>query len=71
NRPAVILADEPTGEVDSKTRDMIIGILASLSEQGNTVIVVTHDPAVAEKTARRIVMRDGSVISDSVATAGA
>lgn len=67
NRPAVILADEPTGEVDSRTRDMIIGILASLSEQGNTVIVVTHDPAVAEKTARRIVMRDGSIISDSAA----
>ena len=44
NRPAIILADEPTGEVDSKTRDLIIGILRRLSDGGQTVIIVTHDP---------------------------
>ena len=61
NRPAIILADEPTGEVDTKTRDIIIGILRRLSDGGQTVIIVTHDPWVAERTDRVITLVDGKV----------
>lgn len=61
NRPAIILADEPTGEVDSKTRDLIIGILRRLSDGGQTVIIVTHDPWVSERTDRVITLVDGKV----------
>jgi putative ABC transport system ATP-binding protein len=61
NRPAIILADEPTGEVDTKTRDLIVGILQRLSDGGQTVIIVTHDPWVAERTDRMITLVDGRV----------
>lgn len=70
NHPAIILADEPTGEVDTKTRDMIVGILENLSGKGQTILVVTHDMAVAERTSRIITMRDGKVASDKPAKAG-
>ena len=63
NRPAIILADEPTGEVDTKTRDLIIGILQRLSDGGQTVIIVTHDPWLAERTHRVIRLVDGKVVS--------
>ncbi len=52
NRPAVILADEPTGEVDSKTRDSIVRIFKELSEKKQTILVVTHDPEVAKECTR-------------------
>lgn len=64
NHPAIILADEPTGEVDTKTRDMIVRLLKELSEEGQTIIVVTHDTAVAQQTGRIITMRDGKIESD-------
>lgn len=64
NHPAIILADEPTGEVDTKTRDVIVGILRELSEGGQTIIVVTHDTAVAGKTDRIVMMRDGKMEKD-------
>lgn len=64
NYPAIILADEPTGEVDTKTRNMIVELLKSLSEKGQTILVVTHDMAVAERTSRMITMRDGRIESD-------
>ncbi len=67
NRPAIILADEPTGEVDTKTRDMIVGILMQLCEEGKTILIVTHDPAVSAKTRRIITMRDGRIESDTAA----
>jgi putative ABC transport system ATP-binding protein len=63
NRPAIILADEPTGEVDTKTRDLIVSILQRLSDGGQTVIIVTHDPWVAERTDRVIRLVDGKVES--------
>jgi putative ABC transport system ATP-binding protein len=66
NRPAIILADEPTGEVDTKTRDMIVELLRELSENGQTILVVTHDIAVSAKTKRIISMRDGMIESDKV-----
>ena len=64
NHPAIILADEPTGEVDTKTRDVIVGILRELSEGGQTILVVTHDTAVAGKTDRIVMMRDGEIEKD-------
>lgn len=65
NNPAIILADEPTGEVDTKTRDMVVGILKELSENGQTILVVTHDIAVSAQTKRIITMRDGRIASDT------
>jgi putative ABC transport system ATP-binding protein len=64
NHPAIILADEPTGEVDTKTRDMIVNLLRKLSEEGHTILIVTHDTAVAQQTGRIITMRDGKIESD-------
>ena len=66
NHPAIILADEPTGEVDTKTRDKIIEILKGLSDEGHTILVVTHDTAFSQKTKRIITMRDGSIVSDTL-----
>jgi len=66
NNPAIILADEPTGEVDTKTRDMIVELLRGLSEKGQTILVVTHDMAVSSKTRRIISMRDGMIESDKM-----
>lgn len=65
NHPAIILADEPTGEVDTKTRDMIVDVLEGLSEKGQTILVVTHDTDVAKRTERLITMRDGRIVSDT------
>lgn len=64
NRPAVILADEPTGEVDSKTRDSIVRVFKELSEKGQTILVVTHDPEVAKECSRVLRITDG-IIKDS------
>jgi putative ABC transport system ATP-binding protein len=63
NRPALILADEPTGEVDSKTRDSIVRTFKELSEKGQTILVVTHDPEVAKECSRVLRITDG-VIKD-------
>jgi len=65
NNPAIILADEPTGEVDTKTRDMIVELLRGLSENGQTILIVTHDTAVSARTRRIIKMRDGKIESDT------
>lgn len=61
NRPAVILADEPTGEVDSKTRDSIVRIFKELSEKGQTILIVTHDPEVANECSRVLRITDGMI----------
>ncbi|KCZ71104.1 ABC-type antimicrobial peptide transport system, ATPase component [Candidatus Methanoperedens nitroreducens] len=65
NHPAIILADEPTGAVDTKTREIIVGILKELSEKGQTILVVTHDMEVAGQTDRIITMRDGRIARDT------
>jgi putative ABC transport system ATP-binding protein len=62
--PDMVLADEPTGNLDSASGAEIIALLASLADDGTTVVVVTHDPAVAAAMDRRITMRDGHVVSD-------
>ncbi|MBL7175334.1 MAG: ABC transporter ATP-binding protein [Desulfobacteraceae bacterium] len=66
NDPALILADEPTGNLDTSTGQEIMKLLESLHEKGITVIIVTHDPEVAQIAWRRIKLRDGLVESDEV-----
>ena len=63
-RPDVVLADEPTGNLDSAAGAEIIGILAGLAADGTAIVVVTHDVAVAAAMDRRVVMRDGRIVSD-------
>ncbi|MDE0129309.1 MAG: ABC transporter permease [Gammaproteobacteria bacterium] len=65
NGAAVVLADEPTGSVDSRNGKEIMAQLAALSERGRTVILVTHDPTVARYARRRIELLDGRVVSDT------
>jgi putative ABC transport system ATP-binding protein len=64
NSPSIVLADEPTGNLDSKTGEEIMGVFAQLHQQGNTIILVTHEPDVAEHAFRVIHIRDGKVESD-------
>jgi putative ABC transport system ATP-binding protein len=67
-RPDVVLADEPTGNLDSAAGAEIITLLAGLAADGTAVVVVTHDPAVAAAMDRRVQMRDGRVIADDGGT---
>lgn len=64
NDPRIIIADEPTGNLDSKSEAEIMSILGSLHAQGKTIIMVTHEPEVAEHASRIIMMRDGKILSD-------
>jgi putative ABC transport system ATP-binding protein len=66
NSPAVILADEPTGEVDSKTRDSIVRIFKELGEKGQTILVVTHDPEVAKECSRVLRITDGMLNDNQI-----
>jgi putative ABC transport system ATP-binding protein len=64
NSPSIVLADEPTGNLDSKTGDEIMALFANLHSQGNTIILVTHENDIAQHAHRIIHIRDGQVASD-------
>jgi putative ABC transport system ATP-binding protein len=64
NNPAIIMADEPTGNLDTKSSYEIMDIFKAMNESGKTVVMVTHEPDIAEQTKRILVMRDGKIVSD-------
>ncbi len=66
NNPAVILADEPTGNLDSSTSEEIMNLFTALNRQGITIIMVTHEHDVAAYAGRQITFRDGRIVSDSL-----
>jgi putative ABC transport system ATP-binding protein len=66
NRPQVLFADEPTGELDRRTGDEVISLFERLNADGATLVVVTHDPHVAERAGRRVEMADGRVVRGGV-----
>ena len=68
NRPSILLADEPTGNLDTRTGDEILELFKSLSAKGNTLLVVTHEENVARHARRIIRIRDGLVASDEMTT---
>jgi len=63
-RPSLLLADEPTGNLDSKTGEEVMRMFEQLHEGGQTIIVVTHDPEIAEHAQRKVVLKDGHIESD-------
>ena len=65
NAPAILLADEPTGNLDSKTGAEIMEFIDRLQEQGNTILLVTHEEELAARAARIVRVRDGNIVSDS------
>jgi putative ABC transport system ATP-binding protein len=68
NDPEVLLADEPTGNLDSRTSVEVMGIFQELNEKGITIIMVTHEPDIASYARRNVVMRDGRIVSDRAVT---
>ena len=68
NSPSIVLADEPTGNLDSKTGEEIMALFARLHQQGNTIILVTHENDIAEHAHRVIRLRDGRIESDQQRT---
>ncbi|RGB63803.1 ABC transporter ATP-binding protein [Harryflintia acetispora] len=63
--PALILADEPTGNLDTQSGEQVIDILRALHEEGRTIVLITHDPGLAGRTGRVIRLRDGHIVSDT------
>lgn len=64
NDPAIIVADEPTGNLDSKTAKAMFDLFERLTQHGKTVVMVTHDPSLAKRVSRTVIIADGEVVSD-------
>jgi putative ABC transport system ATP-binding protein len=69
NDPGVLLADEPTGALDSDAAGSVLGLLAERHRRGQTIVLVTHDPEVAARAERTVAMRDGRIVDDRLALA--
>ena len=69
NNPALILADEPTGNLDLVAGREVMGLLTDLYKEGRTILLVTHDDAVAAYASREILLRDGNLVSDQARVA--
>ena len=66
NQPSILLADEPTGNLDSQTSIEIMGVFQKLNDQGITIVMVTHELDIARYTRRNVILRDGNVVSDTM-----
>lgn len=69
NDPPIILADEPTGSLDSLTAESVFGIFGELARQGKTMIMVTHDNSLAERTGRKLIISDGEMVDEAIGRA--
>lgn len=65
NNPSIILADEPTGALDTKTSEQIMQLLTELNQEGKTIVMVTHEPEVTDFATRKIIIRDGEITKDT------
>jgi ABC-type lipoprotein export system ATPase subunit len=66
NDPPIIVADEPTGNLDSRTADMVLNIFEELASQGKTILIVTHDPTLVLRATRRVIISDGELVNEYV-----
>ncbi|SEN59188.1 ABC transporter ATP-binding protein [Lihuaxuella thermophila] len=69
-QPLVLLADEPTGALDSHSSGIVLDLFDELHQEGRTVVLITHDPEVAERAQRQLIIRDGELIADQVRAGG-
>jgi putative ABC transport system ATP-binding protein len=65
NRPQLLLADEPTGALDTASGERVLDLFEQLNEEGRTVVVITHDPDVGQRARRRVRLRDGKIVEDT------